>query len=115
MSMFHNFQRPEILNVFEFTFQIKNAIKFVRYESCFVFNCVPGTFQEARERSLLSTTSVPDTVLKTEVDDGIGCKETGSGSSWFWCWFLERFLTHGRKLKTPPQMKIPSHSANSLP
>ena len=79
------------------------------------FKCVPGLFQEALDRTLLSTTSVPETVLKTEVDDGIGCRDTGSGSFWFGCWFLERFLTHGTKLKTPPQMKMPSHSANSLP
>lgn len=50
---------------------------------CFQF--CPGPFQEACERTLLSTTSVPDTVLKTEVDDGIGCKDTGSGSSWLEC------------------------------
>lgn len=63
--------------------ETQKFIKFLSHESCPVIECVPATFQEARDRTLLSTTSVPDTVLNTEVDDGIGCKDTGSGSSRF--------------------------------
>ena len=61
--------------------ETQKFIKFSSHEPCPVIECVPVTFQEARDRTLLSTTPVPDTVLNTEVDDGIGCKDTGSGSS----------------------------------
>ena len=51
--------------------ETQKFIKFFSHETCPVIECVPVTFQEALDRTLLSTTSVPDTVLNTEVDDGI--------------------------------------------
>ena len=62
---------------------------------------------------LLPTTCVPDAVLNTDVDDGIGCRETGSCKSASRS--LERSFIQGKRLKIPPQIKMPIQSVNSVP
>ena len=69
-------------------------------------------YQATRGQPRLPTTSDPDAVLNTEVDEGIGWSDIGSCEV---SGLFDRALSQGKRLNMPPQAKMPSQSVNSVP